>query len=136
MRSPIVGLNAGEMARIRLHARRGDYLDAVVAASLSEKGTLGERLRDFLCKLESWRTAARQGTLADLIWTLYRETGYYDFVGGLPGGGQRQANLRHSTTGRSSTKPRLPGFIPFPALYRADPGGRTRPGRRPLPERE
>lgn len=94
LRSPIVGLNAGEMARIRLHARRGDYLDAVVAASLSEKGTLGERLRDFLCKLESWRTAARQGTLADLIWTLYRETGYYDFVGGLPGGGQRQANLR------------------------------------------
>ena len=25
---------------------------------------------------------------------LYRETGYYDYVGGLPGGGQRQANLR------------------------------------------
>ena len=94
LRSPIVGLNAGEMARIRLHARRGDYLDAVVAASLSEKGALGERLQDFLCKLESWRTAARQGTLADLIWTLYRETGYYDFVGGLSGGGQRQANLR------------------------------------------
>ena len=94
LRSPIVGLNAGEMAKVRLCARRGDYLDAVVAASLSDKGVLAERLTDFLGKLENWRTAARQGNLADLIWTLYRETGYYDFVGGLPGGGQRQANLR------------------------------------------
>ena len=94
LRSPIVGLNAGEMAEIRLHVRRGDYLDAVVAASLSAQGALSERLADFLCRLEGWRTAARQGTLADLIWTLYRDTGYYDFVGGLPGGGQRQANLR------------------------------------------
>src|SRR5690606_3088436 len=36
----------------------------------------------------------RQGSLADLIWDIYRETGFYDFVGGLPGGTQRQANLR------------------------------------------
>ena len=32
--------------------------------------------------------------LADLIWQLYRETKFYDFVGGMPGGKQRQANLR------------------------------------------
>lgn len=29
-----------------------------------------------------------------MIWQIYRETGYYDFVGGIPGGKQRQANLR------------------------------------------
>ena len=45
-------------------------------------------------KLEEWRTVARQGNLADLIWTLYRETGYLDYVGALPGGVERQANLR------------------------------------------
>src|SRR5690606_15557923 len=31
---------------------------------------------------------------ADLIWSLYRDTGFYDYVGGLTGGLQRQANLR------------------------------------------
>lgn len=57
-------------------------------------GSLAEKLEGFRRKLESWRTAAREGSLADLIWNIYRETGYYDFAGGLPGGAQRQANLR------------------------------------------
>jgi len=94
LRSPVVGLKAGDLAKIRLASRRGDYFDAVVAASLAGQDELSERLTDFLKKLEKWRSAARQGSLADLIWTVYRETGYYDFTGGLPGGAQRQANLR------------------------------------------
>ncbi|OXM86117.1 helicase-exonuclease AddAB subunit AddA [Paenibacillus rigui] len=52
------------------------------------------KLSRFLRKLQAWREEARQGSLSDLIWAIYRETGYYDFVGGLPGGQQRQANLR------------------------------------------
>ncbi|MDD4168759.1 MAG: helicase-exonuclease AddAB subunit AddA [Desulfotomaculaceae bacterium] len=94
LRSPVVGLNAGDLAGIRLCLQRGDFYDAVVAAAALRQGVLSDCLTAFLEKLERWRTAARQGTLADLIWMLYRETGYYDFVGGLPGGEQRQANLR------------------------------------------
>ena len=93
LRSPLVGLDAGELARIRLYSRRGYYFHAVVAASLSDE-ELSQKLMGFLRKLENWRNAARRGPLADLIWAIYRETGYYDFAGGLPGGGQRQANLR------------------------------------------
>ncbi|MFP3360448.1 hypothetical protein R0K17_24340, partial [Planococcus sp. SIMBA_143] len=33
-------------------------------------------------------------SLSELIWQLYRETNYYEFVGGMPAGLQRQANLR------------------------------------------
>lgn len=94
LRSPVVGLNAGDLAGIRLCLQRGDFYDAVVATATLRQGELSDRLSSFLEKLERWRTAARQGTLVDLIWMLYRETGYYDFVGGLPGGEQRQANLR------------------------------------------
>src|SRR5690625_2990320 len=53
-----------------------------------------QKVRVFLQNLEKFRFAARQGALSDLIWEIYRETGYYDFVGGIPGGRQRQANLR------------------------------------------
>lgn len=70
------------------HARQDD------AARVSIDPALRARLRSFLEQLERWRTEARQGSLADLIWRIYRETGYYDLVGGLPGGAQRQANLR------------------------------------------
>ncbi|MDI3409635.1 3'-5' exonuclease [Bacillus sonorensis] len=32
--------------------------------------------------------------MAELIWEIYRDTKYLDYVGGMPGGKQRQANLR------------------------------------------
>ena len=41
-----------------------------------------------------WRTRARQGALSQFLWQLFRETKFYEFVGGMPGGKQRQANLR------------------------------------------
>ncbi|WP_433619971.1 helicase-exonuclease AddAB subunit AddA [Paenibacillus cellulositrophicus] len=55
---------------------------------------LQRKLAGFLASLERWRNIARQGGLGDLIWLLYRETGYLDWVGGLPGGMQRQDNLK------------------------------------------
>ena len=36
---------------------------------------------------------AQQNELASLIWKIYEETGFLDYVGGMPGGLQRQANL-------------------------------------------
>lgn len=55
---------------------------------------LKRKLRHFLEQLESWRNAARQGSLSELIWRIYGESGYLEWVGGLPGGSQRQNNLK------------------------------------------
>ncbi|WP_372813494.1 3'-5' exonuclease [Paenibacillus sp.] len=55
---------------------------------------LWHKLQRFHEALKTWRLQSLQGPLADLVWDIYRETGYFDFVGGLPGGEQRQANLR------------------------------------------
>lgn len=55
---------------------------------------LQQKLIRFMRKLEQWRLEARQGSLSELIWRMYRETGYLDWVGGLPGGMQRQSNLK------------------------------------------
>jgi ATP-dependent helicase/nuclease subunit A len=98
LRSPIVGLNEEELSLIRIQQKKGSFWDAVssfIRVKPNEK-TEGfyEKIRIFYDTLKEWRTMARQGSLADLIWQLYRETSYYDFVGGLPGGKQRQANLR------------------------------------------
>ncbi|WP_172249720.1 helicase-exonuclease AddAB subunit AddA [Saccharibacillus deserti] len=57
------------------------------------EASLAGSLRSFLASLERWRSMARNGELSELIWTLYRETGYADWVAGLPGGTQRRANL-------------------------------------------
>lgn len=88
LRSPLVGLDASELAEIRL-AQSGSYWDAVVASAPHHA-----KLQLFLTRLENWRDMARRGGLPELIGQIYRETGYYLYVGTLPGGRQRQANLR------------------------------------------
>lgn len=55
---------------------------------------LKRKLENFLKQLKSWRNAARQGSLSELIWRIYGESGYLEWVGGLPGGAQRQSNLK------------------------------------------
>ncbi|WP_050979762.1 helicase-exonuclease AddAB subunit AddA [Fictibacillus macauensis] len=95
LRSPIVGLNGEEMAAVRLAQQKSSYFEAMNAyCDLHPDDDLTKKLAYFLRMLKGFRAAAREGSLADLIWQIYRETGYFDFVGGLPGGKQRQANLR------------------------------------------
>lgn len=96
LRSPIVGLNEEELARIRTFHRHGSFYEALTTfcRKSSSEDELYGKLRSFVEELGEWRKKARQGALAELIWQLYRETKFYDFVGGLPGGKQRQANLR------------------------------------------
>ncbi|WP_070119879.1 helicase-exonuclease AddAB subunit AddA [Bacillus marinisedimentorum] len=96
LRSPIVDLSENELASIRLENKKDTYFEAVLSYISGTGGdrVLKEKLDRFYKSLEEWRTKARQGALSTLIWDLFGETGYYDFVGGMPGGKQRQANLR------------------------------------------
>ncbi|WP_308638844.1 helicase-exonuclease AddAB subunit AddA [Paenibacillus silvisoli] len=96
LRSPIVGLDGEELALIRIAAGRVTYFEAVrnAADDPNMPEDTQRKLQSFLASLEAWRVEARQGSLADLLWRIYRETGYYDLVGGMTGGLQRQANLR------------------------------------------
>ncbi|MBU8877409.1 helicase-exonuclease AddAB subunit AddA [Bacillus sp. FJAT-29790] len=98
LRSPIVGLTEEELAKIRVNHRNGNYYEALVsfckARPAQDTEELFGKIRPFFDQLKEWRVLARQSSLSDLIWQLYRETHFYDFVGGMPGGKQRQANLR------------------------------------------
>ncbi|MDO3409161.1 helicase-exonuclease AddAB subunit AddA [Saccharibacillus sp. CPCC 101409] len=99
LRSPLVGLSEDELARIRLCGPRLTFHDAVIEAAGGDCGEasdgqpLADVLRRFIDALERWRDLARGGELSLLIRTLYRETGYADWVAGLPGGAARRANL-------------------------------------------
>lgn len=92
LRSPIVGLNEEELTKIRLAKKNDDYYKAFLAY-LSEDDELASRLRTFNEQLELWRTLARRRSLSELIWSIYQETAYLDYVIGLPSGRQRHANL-------------------------------------------
>ena len=93
LRSQIVGLSTNDLAQIRLANRRGDFFEALCSCARAE-GELPERLRAFLMKLDEFREQAQYLSLYELIWMLYRETGFYDAQGTLTNGLLRQSNLR------------------------------------------
>lgn len=98
LRSPIVGLKENELVQLRLADKKSAYYDAVVRFSEEthpEKGAqqLQAKIHQFLLTLTNWRELARKNQLATLIWTIYQDSAYLDYVGGLPAGKQRQANL-------------------------------------------
>ncbi|TMN23059.1 helicase-exonuclease AddAB subunit AddA [Lentibacillus cibarius] len=94
LKSPIVGMDEEELGQIRLAAKQATYYDALNIYHRRNTSETATKAGHFLENLGRYRLASRQGALSELIWQIYRETGYYDFVGGMPGGRQRQANLR------------------------------------------
>lgn len=98
LRSPMVGLDENELAYLRIQDKTDEYFAAVTKfARATPKDAFAEQLqvkiRRFLDQLTKFRTIANQNRLVDLIWAIYDETGFLDYVGGMPGGKQRQANL-------------------------------------------
>ena len=74
-----------------LDADKGDPADK---SSVKDKSDVIKKTRDFLDKLDRWRDAAQYTPTDELVWQLLSETGYYSYVGALPGGAERKANLR------------------------------------------
>lgn len=98
LRAPFVGLTENEMALIRLTEKQASFYEAVKIFvekehSGLETGTQA-KLEKFLKQLDNWRDLARRGSLSDLIWQTYLDTNYYEMVGAMSNGKQRQANLR------------------------------------------
>lgn len=97
LRSPIVGLKEDQLAQIRVAHPSCPFYQAVelfVQEQKEEEFGWLWKLKKFYRGLHEWRTRARQGSLADLIALIYRETGYRDYVASLENGAQRQANLQ------------------------------------------
>ncbi len=92
LRSPLFGLTGDELADLRLCQEQGSLWAAAQAYSQTQAGF--SKMENFLEKVTIWRNLARRRGVAELIWRIYQDTGYYDYVGGMPGGALRQANLR------------------------------------------
>ena len=95
--SPIVGLSAAQLAKLRLSSEGGNLYQAMLNANSAEvklSAIIKNKLAEFLSSLSSWRQLSRRAGVAELLWQVYRDTGYYDYVGCMPGGVLRQANLR------------------------------------------
>ncbi|MBK3298840.1 helicase-exonuclease AddAB subunit AddA [Streptococcus oralis] len=104
MKSPMFSFDEDELARLSLQKATDKVQENLYeklvnahkqAASQKEliHTDLAEKLNQFMDILDSWRLYAKTHSLYDLIWKIYNDRFYYDYVGALPNGPARQANL-------------------------------------------
>ena len=99
LRSPIFGFTPDELGDLRL-TNKDNYFYENIKLVLHEennfdiKRELKDKCKYFFNSLEKWREKVLYMPIDEFIWYLYSDTSYYGYVGAMPNGVQRQANLR------------------------------------------
>jgi ATP-dependent helicase/nuclease subunit A len=94
MTSPMGKFTTDDCAVIRISFPDGFFYEAVDAYMKEVDDPLSARLKSFYQMIEHFRDASKQLPVEDFLWKVYMETGYFVLVGCLPGGQQRQNNLK------------------------------------------
>ena len=96
LRSEIGGFTDNELIEIRLVDRNISYYRAFEKAKDSNdiRPELKEKINQFINLLKELKEEEKTKPLDELIWDIYNKTGYYHYVGLMPDGTLRQANLK------------------------------------------
>lgn len=94
LRSSICNFTDNDLITIRLTDRNCNFYEALIKTRIICDGDLKEKIESFLEKLEKWKSISQYMPLDEFIWQIYLDTGYYQYVGLLPNGAMRQANLK------------------------------------------
>ena len=89
LHSGLVGLDANELGALRL-TRDGSLWSVM---PLYAEQAQDERLLQFIAHIERWRTLSRRHGVADLLWDIYETLDYVNYVGAMPNGLVRRANV-------------------------------------------
>ena len=89
LHSGLVGLDANELGALRL---TGDGSLWSVIPLYAEQAQ-DECLLQFIDHIEHWRTLSRRHGVADLLWDIYETLDYVNYVGAMPNGLVRRANV-------------------------------------------
>ena len=94
LRSPIGKFTDDELIQIRLSDKKDNFYTCMQKAKISVNSELSNKIEQFLNNLDNWRKEQEYLALDELIWKIYSDTGYYNYVSLMPNGMLRQANLR------------------------------------------
>lgn len=94
LRSNIGKFTDNELVEIRLSDKYDNFYNCMQKAKVDVNSQLKEKIEHFLNQIETWRKEQEYLALDELIWKIYSDTGYYNYVGLMPNGNLRQANLK------------------------------------------
>ena len=97
LKSPIMGFTAEELSEIRL-LNKEKYFYEIIKDIYDEEyevsDTLKAKCNKVISDLDKWRNKTIYTPIDEFIWYLYMDTAYYGYVGAMPNGTLRQANLK------------------------------------------
>ena len=101
LRSSIGGFTDNELVEIRGNEKNISFYESLKNKYESLNGVTDDKLNDlkdkieiFLNNLKKWQNEEKYMALDELIWQIYSDTNFYNYVTLLPNGGLRQANLK------------------------------------------
>ena len=94
MRSSIGMFTDDDLLEIRLADKTDDFYTAMLKARLSVDEELKNKIDVFIDKIANWRELNNSIGLDELIWTIYEDTGFLNYVALMPNGELRTANLK------------------------------------------
>lgn len=92
LRSSIAGFSDNELVQIRLKNKKQAFYTSLREYEGDEK--LESKIRIFINNLKRWQAQEKYMALDELIWQIYVDTGFYNYVTLMPNGALRQANLK------------------------------------------
>ena len=94
MRSVIGGFSDNELVEIRLSDKYDNFYNTLLKSRKDVNKKIKNKIDKLLNNLKQWRKEEEYLSLDELIWKIYNDTGYYNYVGLMTNGSQRQANLK------------------------------------------
>ncbi len=96
LRSAIGNFTDNELIEIRLENKNENFYRAMCEYLKIENANqdLKDKITKFLDQIEEFRKCQEYMPLDELIWKIYIDTGYYNYVSLMPNGALRTANLK------------------------------------------
>ena len=96
LKSPIMSFSSEELSDIRLVNKEKYFYENIITISedKSYPDSIKNKCINFLDNINKWRKKSIYMAIDEFIWYLYMDTAYYGYVGAMPNGVLRQANLK------------------------------------------
>ncbi|MGG7211705.1 helicase-exonuclease AddAB subunit AddA [Clostridium baratii] len=97
LKAPFARFNAEELADIRMIDKSKYFYEnilEIVNGDIEVSEELKKKCSIFIENLNKWRNKSVYTPIDEFIWYLYMDTSYYGYVGAMPNGVLRQANLK------------------------------------------
>ena len=97
LKAPFARFNAEELADIRMIDKSKYFYEnilEIVNGDIEVSEELKKKCSIFIENLNKWRDKSVYTPIDEFIWYLYMDTSYYGYVGAMPNGVLRQANLK------------------------------------------